>query len=97
MRPFVYISVKNLAKISTWCDENWDHPLSRMYGDVCVGIGGMMEELIPASTAIAPLWPGIPKYETRPYPQLLMAKTVAYEARDRIGRVILEVIKRSAL
>lgn len=95
MKEFVSLSFKNLKIVADWTEANRTHPLAQIYDNICISLGAFEEYLTEACTEVAPLWPGIPKWSTRPWPILYEAKTVGYECRDRVGRLILEVIKRS--
>ena len=92
MKKFVSLSDKSLAAVWKWADENAGNALADVYMTCCGGISSqLMAGLIADVVATQPS-----KAWCRAYEAANAAIVLGYEARDTIGRLILEQIKVEA-
>jgi hypothetical protein len=95
-KKFAYLSTASLAKLRTWREENENDPLAEAYYAACEAIGAVDTALI--SDRLRKSWPYNDDLNNKKWggwiPVATGLEDLAYQHRDTIGRVILEMIKR---
>lgn len=92
MKKHVALSNKSLERVYSWCERNEGTALEQAYMDACTAVYGL--DTISIRVQLKDAW--ISKKKPRaveagkPY-------DLAFEYRDTIGRMILDLIKREAI